>query len=247
MAMLPPVQPVPPVNAPFVPPTFGGSDPWKLSQGLKGIERGAAARGTLLTGGTQKALMDYGIHSAEQDYGNDYQRALQTYTTNRDTNTLSYGQARTGYQDMLDAQPGIDRQQIENDRLRAQQRQSQTDMVSADAQRNREELEQNRALSQQALANAQAQPRSWSEPHAPQQPFVLSQPSIDPLAEARAQQGPQNQQLQQQYAAMVAEQERKQREQDARIREETARKNAAMPPPMKPVPYLPYVGVGRGA
>ena len=71
---------------------------WRLSQGLKGVERGAAARGTLLTGGTQKALTDYGQHAASQEYGNAYQRALDAYGTNRNTNAQNFGQAMQGYQ-----------------------------------------------------------------------------------------------------------------------------------------------------
>lgn len=95
---MPALSPLPSLASPQVPP-YKAFDPatvqidpgsqWRLSQGLKGIERGAAARGTLLTGGTQKAIVDYNQGAASQEYGNAYQRALQTYVTNRDTDRLN--------------------------------------------------------------------------------------------------------------------------------------------------------------
>ena len=45
-----------------------------LQQGLQGVERSAAGRGTLLTGGTLKALQQYGTGLADQTYGNAWQR-----------------------------------------------------------------------------------------------------------------------------------------------------------------------------
>jgi hypothetical protein len=68
---------------------FGGinlpDDPgyqFRLSEGLKGIERSAAARGTLLTGGTLKALGQYHQGLASQDFGDAWQRAMNTFQTN---------------------------------------------------------------------------------------------------------------------------------------------------------------------
>ncbi len=222
---MPTVQPLPPVNAPFVPPTFGWSDPWKLSQGLKGVERGAAARGTLLTGGTQKALMDYGIHSAEQDYGNDYQRALQTYTTNRDTNMLNYGQQRTGYADQPPTYlpPSYAPQPWHMD---PGQQQSQIDQATAQSERNRAEQDQQRTLAQQQLANASAQPRSWSEPNS-QRPFTLSAPAsavqaapmVDPMEQAMR--------AEQQRQADAERMRQAQREQEAMNRASADKQNAA--------------------
>ncbi len=49
---------------------------FRLGEGLKGIERGAAARGTLLTGGTQKALERYGQDYASGEFGNIFGRNL---------------------------------------------------------------------------------------------------------------------------------------------------------------------------
>ena len=49
---------------------------FRLSEGLKALERSAAARGGLLSGGTGKALTRYGQEMASQEYGNAYNRAL---------------------------------------------------------------------------------------------------------------------------------------------------------------------------
>ncbi len=53
-------------------------------QGLQGIERSAAAKGTLLTGGTLKRLAQYGTGLADQTYGDAFQRALNTLKTQYD-------------------------------------------------------------------------------------------------------------------------------------------------------------------
>lgn len=60
---------------------------FRLGEGLKAIERSAAAKGTLLTGGTQKGLQGYGQDMASQEYGNVYNRAYNEYDTRR-TNFL---------------------------------------------------------------------------------------------------------------------------------------------------------------
>lgn len=91
-------------TAAFVAPTPGtmsAAGQFRLNQGLKGIERGAAARGTLLTGGLQSRLMEFGQDVASQEYDNDYRRALSTYDTNRDTEAQNFNQSRATYQDML--------------------------------------------------------------------------------------------------------------------------------------------------
>lgn len=49
---------------------------FRLQEGQKALERGAAAKGTLLTGGTAKALARYGQDYASTEYGNVYNRAL---------------------------------------------------------------------------------------------------------------------------------------------------------------------------
>lgn len=53
----------------------------RLALGQQGVERSAAARGTLLTGGTLKDINDYAQNQASQEFGNVYNRALQTYGT----------------------------------------------------------------------------------------------------------------------------------------------------------------------
>lgn len=55
---------------------------FRLQQGQKALENSAAARGGLLSGGTAKAINDYAQGSASNEYGNVYNRALQTYQTN---------------------------------------------------------------------------------------------------------------------------------------------------------------------
>lgn len=55
---------------------------FRLQQGQKALENSAAARGGLLSGGTAKAINDYAQGSASSEYGNVYNRALQTYQTN---------------------------------------------------------------------------------------------------------------------------------------------------------------------
>lgn len=53
-----------------------------LSQGTDAINKDAAARGTLMSGNTGKALEDYGQGLASQQYQQSYQDALNTYLTN---------------------------------------------------------------------------------------------------------------------------------------------------------------------
>lgn len=52
---------------------------FRVSEGLKGIDRGAAARGGILTGGTLKAEQQFGQDMASQEYGNVYNRRFQEY------------------------------------------------------------------------------------------------------------------------------------------------------------------------
>jgi hypothetical protein len=69
----------------FMPPTAQQAlddDPgyaFRQQQGQQAIERSAAARGTLLTGGTAKALQNYAQGLASQEYGNVYGRRLGEY------------------------------------------------------------------------------------------------------------------------------------------------------------------------
>lgn len=52
---------------------------FRLSEGLKALERSAAARGGLMSGATGKALTRYGQEAASQEYQNAYNRALTEY------------------------------------------------------------------------------------------------------------------------------------------------------------------------
>jgi hypothetical protein len=55
----------------------------RLQLGTDAIERSAAARGNVLTGATGKALETYGQDYGSNEYGNVYNRALQSYQTNQ--------------------------------------------------------------------------------------------------------------------------------------------------------------------
>lgn len=58
---------------------------FRLQQGQNALQNSAAARGGLLSTGTAKNLNDYAQGQASQEYGNVYNRALQTYGTNFNT------------------------------------------------------------------------------------------------------------------------------------------------------------------
>lgn len=65
----------------------GTDDPgfqFAVQQGQDAIQRSAAAKGNLLTGGTLKDLASYTTGAALQDYSGAYNRALQTFGTNYD-------------------------------------------------------------------------------------------------------------------------------------------------------------------
>jgi hypothetical protein len=59
-----------------------GQDPgyaFRLSEGQKALDRQAAARGGLISGGALKAAQRYGQEMGSQEYGNAYNRALTNY------------------------------------------------------------------------------------------------------------------------------------------------------------------------
>lgn len=68
---------------------------FRLQQGQDSIQSGAASQGGLLSGATQKALMNYGQDSASQEYSNAYNRfnADQTNQYNRLSNLVGMGQS----------------------------------------------------------------------------------------------------------------------------------------------------------
>lgn len=80
------------------------------SEGLRGLQNNAASRGVARTGGTLKDLIGWGNRFAEQNYGNVFNRAGQTYDRNRsnaaDAYQTNYGISRDvfdrGYQQRKD-------------------------------------------------------------------------------------------------------------------------------------------------
>jgi hypothetical protein len=70
---------------------------FRLSEGLKALERSAAARGGLLSGGTGKALTRYGQDMASQEFGNAFNRSLTQYNAAVQREQQEYGRALTGY------------------------------------------------------------------------------------------------------------------------------------------------------
>jgi hypothetical protein len=68
--------------------TFGANDyqqdpgyAFRLSEGQKALDRSAAARGGLISGGALKAATRYGQDMGSQEYQNAYNRALTGYNT----------------------------------------------------------------------------------------------------------------------------------------------------------------------
>ena len=59
----------------------------RYQMGLQGLERSAAAQGSLLSGGTQKGIARYGQEFATGEYQNAYNRAYQNYAQNYLTQT----------------------------------------------------------------------------------------------------------------------------------------------------------------
>ena len=82
-------------TAEYTPEMFAkGIDPgyqFRLKEGMQGLERSAAARGGLLSGGTLKGIQRYGQDMASQEYTNAFNR----YQAER-TGTLNPFQAMTG-------------------------------------------------------------------------------------------------------------------------------------------------------
>lgn len=81
-----------------MPPAFTGQvdlarDPgyaFRLSEGLKAMERGAAARGGLMSGAALRAGQRFGQELASQEFGNAYNRALTEYNAARARESEGY-------------------------------------------------------------------------------------------------------------------------------------------------------------
>ncbi len=56
---------------------------FRMQQGQKALEQSAAMRGSVLSGGTLKSLANYSQGLASQEYGNSFNRALQTFQANQ--------------------------------------------------------------------------------------------------------------------------------------------------------------------
>jgi len=60
----------------------------RLQMGLQGLQRSAAAQGSILSGGTQQAINRYSQNFASNEYNNSYNRAYQNYMGNYQTQTF---------------------------------------------------------------------------------------------------------------------------------------------------------------
>lgn len=56
---------------------------WRYQQGINALDKSAAAKGMLLSGGQLKGLEKFGQGVASQEYENAFNRSYQTYTSNR--------------------------------------------------------------------------------------------------------------------------------------------------------------------
>jgi hypothetical protein len=69
---------------------------FRLDQGLESMRKSLAATG-VSGGALAKAMNDYAQGTASQEYGNAYNRALQSYQTNAAVNQQNYGQQAQTY------------------------------------------------------------------------------------------------------------------------------------------------------
>lgn len=75
---------------------------FRLSEGLKALDRQAAARGGLISGSALKASQRYGQDMASQEYGQAYNRALTQYGAGVDRSNTMFGRDLTGYGSQVD-------------------------------------------------------------------------------------------------------------------------------------------------
>ncbi|MFH1740584.1 MAG: hypothetical protein ABIH23_16370 [bacterium] len=73
---------------------------FRMQQGQKALEASAAAKGGLMSGGTLKALTEYGQGMGAQEYQNIYNRNLDTWGANEQARLAGYG--ATGQERMAD-------------------------------------------------------------------------------------------------------------------------------------------------
>jgi len=65
---------------------------FRLGQGRLALETGASARGLLNSGGTLRDILQFGQQLGSQEYGNAFNRARDTYATNRSNAAENYRQ-----------------------------------------------------------------------------------------------------------------------------------------------------------
>jgi hypothetical protein len=70
---------------------------FRFNEGMKALDRQAAARGGLISGGALKAATRYGQDMSSQEYKNAYDRALTSYNSDVNRENQAYGRALTGY------------------------------------------------------------------------------------------------------------------------------------------------------
>lgn len=157
---------------------------FRAAEGQKAIERSAAARGTLLNGGTLKALEGFRQGLASTEYDNDFNRALSAYETNRATNQQNFGQSLASFGGNLDAfgantnaalgwgRLGLDSTLAGYDRGY----QASRDAISDDFATRAADDARN-AYRQQV---AQAQANAFAPPQAPRAVFQASKPTSKP-------------------------------------------------------------------
>lgn len=76
---------------------------FRVKQGMQAIERSAAAKGNLLSGGTAKALERYGQDYASGEYNNVYNRRYQQYLDNYNRTANLAGVGATASQNLSGA------------------------------------------------------------------------------------------------------------------------------------------------
>lgn len=71
---------------------------FRTQEGINALDMSAASRGKLLSGAQDKALTLYGQGQASNEYGNAYNRSLQDYNTNQNTqlNLANIGRGAAG-------------------------------------------------------------------------------------------------------------------------------------------------------
>jgi len=83
---------------------------FRLSEGQRALERTAAARGGLISGGALKAATRYGQDMGSQEYQNAYNRALTGYGSQVDRSNTAFSRGLTGYNaDVARADTGYNR------------------------------------------------------------------------------------------------------------------------------------------